>query len=76
MAKKESFEKSLNDLEMAVEKLESGDLSLEESLECFEAGIRSAKLCQNHLKEVEAKVQLLLKDKNGDYTLKKFTEPE
>jgi len=74
MAKKEPFEKSLKDLESAVEKLENGDLPLEEALACFETGIRSAKLCQKHLKEVETKVEILLKDKQGDFSTEDFPD--
>ena len=41
-----NFERSLNDLEKIVEELESGDLSLEDSLKAFEKGIKLARDCQ------------------------------
>ena len=54
------FEESLEKLSRLVEKMESGDLSLEESLKIFEEGITLATDCQNALSEAEKKVQALL----------------
>ena len=54
------FEESLEKLSRLVEKMESGDLSLEESLKVFEEGIKLSKDCQNALSEAEKKVQALL----------------
>ena len=65
MSETKPFEASLSALEKAVESLESGDLSLEESLSCFEEGVKMATLCQKHLDAVETRVELLLKDKDG-----------
>lgn len=69
MAKKEQgklkFEEALGELEKVVEQLESGDLSLEESLAAFEEGVRLVKFCNQKLAEVEKKIELLVKDKEG-----------
>ena len=54
------FEESLEKLSRLVEKMESGDLSLDESLKIFEEGIKLSKDCQNALSEAEKKVQALL----------------
>jgi exodeoxyribonuclease VII small subunit len=54
-----SFEKNLSALEKVVEQLESGELSLEESLAQFERGIVLARECQRALQEAEQKVQIL-----------------
>ena len=54
------FEESLEKLSRLVEKMESGDLSLEDSLKIFEEGIKLSKDCQNALSEAEKKVQALL----------------
>jgi exodeoxyribonuclease VII small subunit len=54
-----SFEKNLHALETVVEQLESGELSLEESLAQFERGIVLARECQRALQEAEQKVQIL-----------------
>ena len=62
MPKPEKFETSLKKLEGLVEKLESGDLSLEESLKSYEEGMKLAKACQNRLEETRRKVEILTKE--------------
>jgi len=74
MAKKESFENVLRQLEEAVTRLESGELSLEESLACFEGGVKSAAACQKLLKDVECRVERLLKDQDGTLREEILTE--
>ncbi len=54
------FEKKLNRLEEIVEKMESGDLALEESLKLFEEGIRLSRECNVQLTDAEQKVKILL----------------
>jgi exodeoxyribonuclease VII small subunit len=74
MAKKNTpvpFEKSLKELEELVERLEKGDIPLEESLKSFERGIQLTRACQKALKEAEQKVEILLKE-DGDEDLKPF----
>jgi len=66
MTEQESFETALQNLQKSVETLESGELSLEESLRCFEAGVRHAARCQQLLKDVENRVELLLKQSDGN----------
>ena len=69
MAKKEpqnrKFEVALEELEGVVEQLETGELALEESLAAFEKGVGLVKYCNQKLAEVEKKVELLVKDKEG-----------
>ena len=60
------FEDALADLEQLVQTLESGDQSLEKSLEDFERGIALARFCQQSLNDADRKVQLLLEEKDGD----------
>lgn len=63
MARKKSapdFEQSLAELQTLVERLESGELSLEDSLATFEQGIRLTRKCQDALAQAEQKVQILL----------------
>ena len=60
------FEKSLAELETLVEKLEGGDLSLEESLKAFERGVGLTRECQTALATAEAKVEVLLKQAGGE----------
>jgi len=56
------FEQALQDLEGLVTTMEQGELSLEESLKAFEAGIKLTRDCQSRLSEAEQKVQLLLEE--------------
>ncbi len=58
------FEKSLQQLEQIVNRMESGELGLEESLTRFEQGIKLAKQCQDTLSEAELRVEQLI-EKNG-----------
>ena len=65
MARKKAapdFEQSLSELQTLVERLESGELSLEDSLNAFEQGIRLTRDCQGALSQAEQKVQILLGD--------------
>lgn len=65
------FEAALAELETLVEKMEQGDLSLDESLKQFERGIKLTRSCQQSLRDAEQKVQVLL-EKNGQETLEPF----
>lgn len=63
MAKKSAlpdFEAALNELEKLVEKMESGEQSLEEALAAFQRGIELTRTCQQGLKEAEQRVDKLL----------------
>ncbi len=55
----EKFEKNLQALEDLVEKLEQGDLPLEDALKAFEQGIKLARSCQGALQKAEQKIQIL-----------------
>jgi len=68
------FETALEDLELVVEQLETGELSLEDSLEAFEKGVGLVKYCNQKLDEVEKKVEILVKDKEGKLQLKALEE--
>ena len=57
--KQSSFENALNELEALVEQMESGDLSLDQSLAAFEKGVALTRQCQKALSEAELKVQTL-----------------
>ena len=69
---KESFEKALKRLEEIVNKLESGNLPLDESLKIFEEGVKLSRFCTKKLDEAERKVEVLLKNKEGKFTTKPF----
>ncbi len=59
-AKSLDFEQALSELEAVVERLEHGELPLEEALKQFERGIELARSCQVSLKQAEQKVEILL----------------
>ncbi len=75
MAEKK-FETAMARLEEIVQKLEQGDLPLEQSLKLFEEGIRLSRICNTRLEEAERKVEILLKDKAGNMIAKPFEEEE
>lgn len=66
-----NYETALNELESIVEKMESGELSLEDSLKSFEEGIKLARVCSASLKETEQKVQILI-EQNGELRSQAF----
>jgi exodeoxyribonuclease VII small subunit len=68
-AKAVNFETSLTDLEKLVQSMESGELSLEDSLKAFENGMQLSRDCQRALADAEQKVQLLM-EKDGDIVSK------
>jgi exodeoxyribonuclease VII small subunit len=69
------FETAMRDLEELVERLEHGDLPLEESLAAFERGVMLTRACQSALKEAEQKVEILLK-KAGEPVVEDFVPDE
>jgi exodeoxyribonuclease VII small subunit len=69
------FETAMRDLEALVERLEQGDLPLEESLAAFERGVMLTRACQTALKEAEQKVEILQK-KAGEPAVEDFTPDE
>lgn len=54
-----TFEAALEELESLVEKMETGELSLEDSLAAFERGVKLTRHCQSSLKAAELKVKVL-----------------
>jgi exodeoxyribonuclease VII small subunit len=65
MPEEMTFENALKNLEEAVARLEKGQIPLDEALDCFEAGVKSATLCRKKLQAVEARIQVLMKDADG-----------
>jgi exodeoxyribonuclease VII small subunit len=62
---KERFEDTFKKLEAIVNKLENGDLPLEDSMKLFEEGMRLSRICSQRLTEVQKRVDLLLKGEDG-----------
>lgn len=63
--KEPSFEEALKGLEAVVERLESGEPPLEESIRLFEEGMRLSETCRKRLDEADRKIELLLRKPGG-----------
>lgn len=74
-SKTASFEHSLETLEQLVQQMDSGELSLEESLALFEKGIKLIRQCQDQLQTAEQKVQVLLEN-NDELQVQPFAPDE
>lgn len=70
-----NFEKSIQELDDIVKKLEKGDLSLDEMLKVFEQGIALSRVCNDLLNKAEKKVNLLIK-KDNTYEKQEFNTQE
>ena len=68
------FEKSFQNLEKIVHRLESEELPLDESLQLFEEGIRLSRFCHQRLEEVEKKIETILADAKGQPVTAPFEE--
>ena len=69
------FERSLSELEALVQKLEQGDVPLEEALKTFERGVALTRQCQTALRGAQQKVEMLLA-RNGEETVQPFDDGE
>ena len=65
----ESFEEALTLLEESVERLEAGDLKLEEALAVFEQGVAASRTCSQWLDKTRKRVQVLTSDDEGQFRL-------
>jgi exodeoxyribonuclease VII small subunit len=70
--KSEQFEDALKRLQTIVEKLERGDLPLEQAMESFTEGMQLVQLCHQKLEEAEKRVEVLVKDQQGVWTATAF----
>ena len=66
------FEKSLERMEQIVEKLEGGDVPLDQSIQLFEEGKTLGKKCAKHLTEIEKKVLKIIDKDDGEVQLEPF----
>ena len=60
-----TFEDALQRLEQIVDRLEAGNLPLEESLTVFEEGVRLARRCAKYLEDAEKRIEMLTRDDSG-----------
>jgi exodeoxyribonuclease VII small subunit len=70
------FEASLAELEAIVQRLEQGELPLEESLRQFERGVALTRNCQKALRQAEQKIRVLSKGSDGELVEQDFDAPE
>ena len=70
-----SFEEALKQLEEIVQRLERGELPLEESLRLYEDGVRLSRLCQGRLEEAEGRIEALVKDARGEAARDRSGQP-
>lgn len=72
----EKFEDALKKLESIVERMEKGDIPLDESLKLFEEGVKLTRFCSKELQKAEKKVEMLTKDSEGKLVAVPFEEEE
>jgi exodeoxyribonuclease VII small subunit len=70
-----NLEQALSELEIIVERMEKGELTLEQSLAQFERGVTLARQCQEALKQAEQKVEMLV-SRGGTDTLEPLKSDE
>ncbi|MEX0999733.1 MAG: exodeoxyribonuclease VII small subunit [Thermodesulfobacteriota bacterium] len=67
-----SFEDSMDELKEIVEKLQSGNLPLEESIKLFQEGTKLIAFSHKKLDQIQKKVKILVEDKDGELITKDF----
>lgn len=73
---KKTFEQAIKQLEQIVNELESNDIPLEKAMKKFEEGVKLSKDCGEILDETEKKINLLLKNSDGDIIENPFFSDE
>jgi len=76
MKKEKAFEEALRELEEIVNRLEQGEIPLEEALQLFEQGVKLSRSCHTKLDEAQKRVEILLKDEGGKMTAQPFKMEE
>ncbi|MCE5196462.1 MAG: exodeoxyribonuclease VII small subunit [Negativicutes bacterium] len=67
-----TFEEALQQLENIVRQLETGNLSLEEAMKCFEEGVKLSRFCQNDLNSAQQKIEKITVNEQGEVVLQPF----
>ena len=66
------FEEALKKLEKIVQELEAGDITLDEALKKYQAGVELARVLNQRLSTAKKKIDLLVKNKKGEFELEAF----
>ncbi len=74
MKKEKAFEEALKELEEIVNRLEQGEIPLEEALQLFEQGVKLSRWCHTKLDEAQKRVEVLLKDEAGKMKARPFDQ--
>lgn len=74
MTAKQPYEESIKALEKAVEQLEGGELSLEDSLQVFKDAVKHIGVCRKALEKTELEVVRLQKREEGSFSRESFDE--
>lgn len=69
---KETFEKNMDRLEEIVARMEKEEVSLEDSMKLFEEGVKLARTCSERLDKAEKKIEILVKEKDGEIKTEPF----
>lgn len=72
MKENKNFEEMMENLEQIAKDLESGNLSLDDSVKKFEEGMEISKECSKILENAEKKISILVKDSDNNITEEKF----
>jgi exodeoxyribonuclease VII small subunit len=70
------FEEHLTQLETVVERLEKGDLTLDESVRLFEEGMKLSQACKKELEQAEGRIQVLVEGRGGKMQVAEMEEEE
>lgn len=73
MENNKNFEEMMSQLEQIAKDLESGELSLDESVKKFEEGMEISKSCSKILEDAEKKITILIKNGNGEIAEENFS---
>ena len=74
--KNTSFEQAMENLENMAQELETGDLSLDQSISSFEQGMKLAKFCEDSLNAISGRVEKVMKDFSGKKKITPLTESD
>jgi exodeoxyribonuclease VII small subunit len=66
------FEEAYEELEKIIKALETGAISLDESLEHYERGVKALKTCHGILDEAEKRIEILIRDSQGELRTEPF----
>ncbi|CUS98007.1 exodeoxyribonuclease VII small subunit [Candidatus Kryptobacter tengchongensis] len=69
-----TFEQALRELQNIVNKLETGQVTLEEAIEMYERGVKLSKYCIEKLTQAELRIRKIIKDESQGFTLIDFED--